>query len=168
MVTSRRPSGPRISVRRRWSPRRLVVIIPMTLVSLIVPLAILFYVTRRAQLLLVQKEALFCTPTRLSGVILLFCVLLMTLSLGGMFITLLSLLPRNRRTKDLKFLATIGAIPLPIYLLSIGSMVCVTQTEIHHRQQLLAAWHHYPLFQIETMLRSVRGAAEADGMSACM
>lgn len=151
MASSRRPGRTRIRVGRRWSPWRLLFIIPMSLLSFIVPLASLFYVTRHVQLLLAAKEALFCTPTRLSEIILVVCLLLMALSLGGMFIALLSSPPRYLRAKDMRLLLTIGAIPLPIYLLSTGSMVCVNQYGVHYRPQLLASWHHYRFSQIGTV-----------------
>jgi hypothetical protein len=147
MASSRTPRTARAKARQPWNPLRLLVVIPAALASLIVPFVALVYIARNAFNLLSPEGTLFCTPTRLSMIILFFVLLFLAGSLGGMFATLLWS-PRRQRRSDLKFLLKIGAIPFPIYLLALGSMVCVSETEIQYRSQLLAGWQRYHMSQI--------------------
>jgi hypothetical protein len=150
MASSRTPGTGRVKVKQPFNPLRLLVVIPAALASLIVPLAALVYITQNVFSLLCPDGVLFCTPTRLSMIIIFFVLIVYAGSLGGMFVTLLWS-PRRQRRSELKLFLKIGAIPLPIYLLAVGSMVCVSETEVQYRTQLLAGWHHYPLSRIASV-----------------
>ena len=170
-----RPARALIRAERRRSPWRILAL-PLGLACAIGVFLFVADVTLHALIFFGPDKVFFCTPTHISEIVLLLAVGVLSVLIGFIIANLLLwMLPPIRAALEraeahagqsfstanarlVKFSAISALILMPIYVIAVGSEVCLSDSKIYYRPYSLASQQTYDMSQVaEVRPRCTKG-----------